>query len=320
MWFKQAYVFQLTRENYFQQISLEKAVLKNVFIVCEKTQLSSFGFVSALPDTQKLIQGFDNNNYMFLRVQLEEKIIVSDAINRPLKALIAEIEKNEHRKILKCEKEVLKEEIVFQLLPIAQSKYTCTSLYIDVRNGLIVIDTKKRETAESILALLRKSIGLLPVTAFINDDELQEVLQQLLTVPKSVDEKFKVGQETKISGAGCNTKTATFVNQDLYDKNLQAFMCKFDYKIERLKIEFDEKFSFVLHKHGYFSQLQWLDMFELESNEERLENMETDEMTGLFCAEMTLFTCQMSDFFKGLKSIGVVLKVEKKEFELSDID
>ena len=314
MWFKNATVFQLTRTNYFEQFSLEKSVKKNAFVPCGKTDIKRVGFVSVLPETEDLIKGFDNNNYMFLRVQLEEKVILPDAMQRPLTERIAQIEQSEFRKVTKREKDQLKEDIIFSLLPTAQSKYIFTCLYIDVKNGLIVIDTKKREKAEDILALLRKSIGLLPVTDFINTEAIQTVLKGWISAPQGIDINFQVGQEIKIVGTGAYINKATFVNQDLYDEDLQQFMGSFDYKIKRLKVEFKDMFSFLFTQDGFITQLEWIDMIDYRVN------IESEALVQSMEAEMVLFTQSMSDFFNGLKTMGIVLHVEKEIFEGRDLE
>ncbi len=186
MWFKNAYVFQLTRSQYFEQIDLPALLESCKFVPCGKEEQKKFGLVSALPDTENLVHGFNNNDFMVLRAQQEEKVILPDSIDRPLKKKVAEIEKNEQRRATKKEKEQIKEDIIFELLPHAQSRFKITWLYIDVKRGLIVIDTSTKGTAEDILALIRKGVGTLPVTAYIMGDELSATAKDWLLDPKSV--------------------------------------------------------------------------------------------------------------------------------------
>ena len=77
---------------------------------------------------------------------------------------IVDFEDEQGRSVTKKEKEQMKDDIIFELLPRAFNRVTDTHAYISVANNSIVINSSSRGKAEDVLALLRKSLGTLPVT------------------------------------------------------------------------------------------------------------------------------------------------------------
>ncbi len=75
------------------------------------------------------------------------------------------IESLEQKKIanLKGRKTDIKDDVVMNLLPRAFSKNQHTALWIDTENNLVHVDAASSKRAEDALALLRKSLGSLPV-------------------------------------------------------------------------------------------------------------------------------------------------------------
>lgn len=315
MWFKNAFIFKLTRSQYFEQIDLETLIKESEFVPCGKTEQTKFGFVSALPDTENLVHSVNNESHMLLRVQHEEKVILPDSINRPLKEACAAIEKNEQRHATKKEKEQIKEDIIFELLPTAQSKFNITWLYIDVQRGLIVINTSSRSTAEDILSLLRKSIGTLPITDYILADDLCATMKDWLMDPKAVPAKYYVGSELKISGIGEEANNATFGNQDLYDDSLQQFMNDFQYDVKHLKVSFDEMLSVTLKDDGSLRSITYWDVLT-----EQNEDIDSDDLLARIDADFVLFTGEFGRFLDSFKEFEVVDVVALEPFDATSVN
>jgi recombination associated protein RdgC len=314
MWFKNAYIYQLTRSQYFEQIDLPNLIKSGVFIPCGKTEMTKFGFVSALPGTENLVHGF-NNDFMLLRVQREEKVIVPDAITRPLNERVKIIEENELRGVSKREKEQIKEEIIFELLPHAQSRYKNTHFYIDVKRGLIVIDSANSGAAEDVLSLMRKCIGTLPITCFFMTGKLQDTLKDWISTPNNIPEKIKVGYELKISGLGDEATQATFINQDLYDETLQSFMNDFQHDVKQLNVEFDDMLSVTLKDDGSLRKIKYFDVL-MDKNEE----IDSDDLLARIDADLVLFTGEFGRFLDSFIDINVVEKVDVQVFDATSIN
>ena len=159
MWFKNAIIYQLTKNIDFGEI--ESKLKECQFTPCEPSEISRFGWTAPLETDGNLAYFADNK--VLLMAKREEKILPVDVINRELNIRIAALEEKEQRKLKKTERLSLRDDVVASLTSQAFSKFKFTALFIDLKTNLIYVDAASSKLAEDALALLRKSLGSLPV-------------------------------------------------------------------------------------------------------------------------------------------------------------
>ena len=118
------------------------------------------------------------NGQIVICARKEEKILPSPVIKQALEAKIAKLEAEQARKLKKTEKDSLKDEVLHSLLPRAFSRFSQTMMWIDTVNGLIMVDCASAKKAEDTLALLRKSLGSLPVVPLSMENPIELTLTE----------------------------------------------------------------------------------------------------------------------------------------------
>ncbi|STN26267.1 exonuclease RdgC [Escherichia coli] len=108
----------------------------------------------------------------------KKKSSPSPVIKQALEAKIAKLEAEQARKLKKTEKDSLKDEVLHSLLPRAFSRFSQTMMWIDTVNGLIMVDCASAKKAEDTLALLRKSLGSLPVVPLSMENPIELTLTE----------------------------------------------------------------------------------------------------------------------------------------------
>ncbi|MBE2895090.1 recombination-associated protein RdgC [Spirabiliibacterium falconis] len=168
-WFKNVMVYRLTKTIDLSEQTVSKALQAQAFHPCGKHDLSHFGWFAPLAGSDELL--FAHAGRLFLIAQKEEKILPAAVVKKAFEERLFEREDQEQRKLSKVEKQALKDDVVHSLLPQAFSKHQQTALFIDPAAGFIFINAASATRAEATLALLRKSLGSLPVVplAFINE-------------------------------------------------------------------------------------------------------------------------------------------------------
>ena len=161
--FKNAIVYRLTREVSFD--GLQGCLQACEFYDLGSQDMSRMGWVKPYPeggdDDGKLY--FSRTGKILLTAKKAEKILPGQVVKRAIDARVKGLESSVGRKIKKSEKDSVKDEVIHNLLPNAFTKESETSLLIDSVNGVVIVDSSSHKRAESVLALLRKSIGGLPI-------------------------------------------------------------------------------------------------------------------------------------------------------------
>lgn len=222
MWFKNLYFFTFTRTFNLKSDELEKQLSENTFTPCGSTELSHFGWVNALGKHGSTISHVANNNIL-LCARKEEKILPAGVIKDQLDEKITLLETENSRSATKKEKEQFKEDIVFELLPRAFSRYTDTHGYISPEQNIIVINASSHGKAEDFLALLRKSLGSLPVTSFSPAVPVDETMTDWLTGKNFVG-NFQLGMEAEFNALGDDGAVIRVKNQDLSSDEIKAHL------------------------------------------------------------------------------------------------
>lgn len=171
-WFKNAMAYRLTSQIDFSKI--EEALQTEKFTPCEKSDYSRFGWSEPLHDTGLL--AYQASGHILLVSCKEEKNLPAYAVNRKLAERLAELEEKEERKLKKIEKQALKDAVISEMLPHAFSKFTYTAIWIDTNKGLVFVDSSSAKKAEDSLALLRKSLGSLPVVPLTFNSDISAVM------------------------------------------------------------------------------------------------------------------------------------------------
>ncbi|HHF0428880.1 TPA: recombination-associated protein RdgC, partial [Haemophilus influenzae] len=176
-WFRNAIIYQLTKQIDFENI--EKQLKECEFTPCGSADVSHFGWSAPLVTSENLAH--QANGKILLVAKREEKILPVEVVNRELNKRITALEEKEQRKLKKVERSSLKDDVIATLLPQAFSRIKTTALYIDTLKQLIFVDAASSKTAEDALALLRKSLGSLPVVPLAFNCAPCEVMTRWVT-------------------------------------------------------------------------------------------------------------------------------------------
>ena len=176
-WFRNAIIYQLIKEIDFSQI--EDQLKECEFTPCSSADVSHFGWSAPLTTSENLAH--QANGKILLVAKREEKILPVEVVNRELNKRITALEEKEQRKLKKVERSSLKDDVIATLLPQAFSRIKTTALYIDTLKQLIFVDAASSKTAEDALALLRKSLGSLPVVPLAFNCAPCEVMTRWVT-------------------------------------------------------------------------------------------------------------------------------------------
>ena len=287
-WFKNAMIYRLTKSLDWSEKTLSDALENNQYHPCNQSEMSKFGWSTPLKGSELLY--FTVGKQILLLAQKEEKILPAHVIKRELDARVEKLEQAENRKLKKVEKQTLKDNVVATLLPRSFSKYQQTALWINAENNLIYIDAASAKRAEEALALLRKSLGSLPVVPLTFANEPSLVMQEWVA-KESIPQWLVSLEEAELRDV--NNGVIRCKQQALdSDEILSLVNSKY---VTKLALEWEEHLSFVLNEDCSLKRLKFAEQIR-EKNDDILK----EDYAQRFDADFVLMTGILSKLTENL--------------------
>ncbi|MBF7954534.1 recombination-associated protein RdgC [Rahnella victoriana] len=166
----------MSRDIALDAEEMQRQLSSFIFSPCGSQDMAKTGWVSPMGKfgTEKLIHSAGHQ--LLICAKREEKILPAQVIKQELQDKIDKLQNEQHRKLKKTEKDSLKDEVLHTLMPRAFSRISQTFMWIDLDNRLIMVAAVSTKKAEDLLALLRKSLGSLPVVPLTMETPIELTL------------------------------------------------------------------------------------------------------------------------------------------------
>lgn len=296
MWFKNLRVYRLTKPLEFDVEAIGHKLEDFAFTPCGKTDTVKMGWVAAAGKIgQELTHSVEGNILLCLKKQ--EKILPSAVVNEVLEEKVQLIEAQESRKVYRKEKQSLKEEITFELLPKAFSRSKKMHGYIDTQNQLIVLNTASASQADDFLNHLRESLGSLPILPLTSNDEPTSCMTHWVSTYQP-PEGFQLGLDCELQDPLNNQNKIRARHQELDNGELTAAL-EAGKRVTQLMLEWQENIIGMVADDLSIRRLKFTDTLQ-----EQLDEYDGDDMLQ-FDASFALMALELGKYIKALgKAFG----------------
>lgn len=292
MWFKNLAVYRFTEPFTLSADVLEQKLQQQPFRPCGGHDEFSFGWTSPLGKASEALV-HASNGFMMLCAKKEEKVVPASVINEMLQERISEIEEREARKLPAKERNRIKDELVFELLPRAFSFSRKTYAYIDSQGGWLVVDAASPKKAEDLLSQLRKCIGSLPVVPIGAGIKPVSIMTQWLLENTSPTD-IVIEDECELRSM---EEEAAIIRCKRHDLALPEIKNHLDNgkQVIKLAMSWADRLSFVLDENLSVKRLKFLDLIQ-----EQAADIEAFDETEQFDADFSIMTAELAQFFPRL--------------------
>lgn len=292
MWFKNLAVYRFTEPFELKAEELEQKLQQQPFRACGSHDEFSFGWTAPLGRAADALV-HANNGFFMLCGKKEEKVIPGSVINEMLQERISEIEEREARKLPAKERNRLKDELIFELLPRAFSFSKKTYAYIDSQGGWLVVDAASAKKAEDLLSQLRKCLGSLPVVPMTAAAKPAGVMTQWLTDNASPKD-ILIEDECELRSP---EEEGAIIRCKRHDLALPEIKNHLDSgkQVIKLAMSWAERLSFVLDENLAVKRLKFLDLIQ-----EQAPDIEAFDETEQFDADFSIMTAELAQFLPRL--------------------
>ena len=306
MWFKNLQAYRFTKPFELSVETLNEQLTEFTFVPCGSQDLWRSGWTPPLGrHGSELVHV--TNGYLMVCLKRQDKLLPPAVINEELEEKALAIEESEMRKLARKERQTLKDEIIFSLLPKAFARSSLHFAYISPRDNLLVVNAASAKRAEELLSELREAVGSLSLIPLTAKHEPIEVMTQWVNSGHPTD-GFELGEECELRDNADVSSVIRCKNQDLAATEILNHLKK-GMHVSKLAMSWRERIEFVLDDKLVVKRLRFSDLVLDKADESNAEDVATQ-----FDVDFSIMTLELSEFFKALVSaFGGEESAEKSE-------
>ena len=286
LWFKNLMVYRLSHDVALTADEMEKQLSAFAFTPCGSQDMAKTGWVSPMGSHSDALTHAVNGQIMIC-ARKEEKILPSPVLKQELQAKIEKLEGEQHRKLKKTEKDSLKDEVLHSLLPRAFSRFNQTYMWIDTVNGLIMVDAASAKRAEDMLALLRKSLGSLPVVPLTMESPIELTLTEWVRSGE-LPAGFIIQDEAELKAILEEGGVIRCKKQNLISDEI-AVHIEAGKLVTKLAVDWQERIQLVLADDGSLKRLKFADTLRDQN-----DDIDREDFAQRFDADFILMTSELA--------------------------
>ena len=290
--FKNLMVYRLSRDFNIDTAELEQQLQLLRFTPCGSQDMAKTGWVTPMGQESDQLH-HEVNKQILLVIRREEKILPKPVISEELRKRISRLEQDQGLRLKKTEKDSMRDEVLHSLLPRAFSKNSVVRLWINVTDGLIMVDASSAKRAEDSLALLRKTLGSLPVVPLTMETPIELTITEWVR-SGNAPAGFALGDEAELKAILEDGGIGRFKKQALVSDEIHMHL-EAGKVVTKLSLDWQNRIQFVLCDDGSVKRLKFADEL-IQQN----DDIDREDIAQRFDADFVLMTGELSSLINGL--------------------
>ncbi len=292
MWFKNIHVYRFKKPCELNADVLNERLSDRAFVPCGSQDLIRSGWTPPLGrHGSEFVHA--TNGYLMICLKRQDKLLPPAVVNEELEEKALAIEESEARKLPRKERQSLKDEIIFSLLPKAFVRSTLQFAYVAPHEDLLIVNAASAKRAEELLTELRESLGSLSVVPLTSKHQPIEVMTQWVTGGKPA-EGFELGDECELRADDNIRSVIRCKNQDLGSSQITSHL-KAGMHVSKLALNWQQRIEFLLDENLSIKRLRFSDVVQDKASE-----VSADDAATQFDVDFSIMSLELKEFFRAL--------------------
>lgn len=304
MWFKNALIYQV--QNMPEHSELDTILLEHQIKPCPPHSRYIYGWLDAL--NGKMVHTIEGVSLFVMGK--EERILPNSVINQMLEEKIQVIEAEEARTIRRSERNQMKEELEFTLLPKSFSIQKKTWAYYNAKTQYLIINSSSLTMGEQFCSLLRKSVKNIEITPLTLDMNLSARLTQCIQQPHSLPNHFDLGEKVVLQSPDDEKKRFNCKGYELPAEEIDDLLKRGLQAIE-LSFQYNEKLDFTLTHQMVLKNIKCRDLLLEELQQTKKLDTKEEEFDSSFVILATELNHLIQEVLQSLLSTNDLVAVKK---------
>jgi recombination associated protein RdgC len=232
------------------------------------------------------------NGYIMICAKKQEKILPAAVVNEQVEEKAIAISEAESRNVGRKERQTLKDEVIFSLLPKAFAKSSLDFAYIATQDNLIVVNAASAKRAEDLLSALREALGSLRAIPIAPQNIPTQVMTHWLR-DAQLPTEFELGEECELQ-AGKDGRVIRCKNQDLHADEIRSHLDSGMF-VNKVAITWKEAIHCVIDDQLAVKRLKFDDKIQEQTNDRNPESKAEQ-----FDADFAIMTLELKVFISAL--------------------
>ena len=297
MWFKNLRLYRLTETWSLSNDELNEKLAEFCFNPCGSLDPLRYGFEPPLGRHGSEFVHV-TNGYIMICAKKQEKILPSGVIKEQLEEKVLALSEAEGRPIGRKERDGMKDQVIFSLLPRAFTKSSLDYAYIAPQEKLIVVNASSAKRAEDLLSKLREALGSLRCLHIAPNNLLTQVMTHWLR-ERAASHQLTLGEECELQAAKDGRVIrckAHHLTADEILSHLESGM-----HVSKLALTWKEAIHFVVDDQLGLKRLKFEDSISEQANERNPESKaeQFDADFAIMALELKAFIADVLAAFGG---------------------
>lgn len=277
---KSLVVYRIQKALELDKLDEQLSELK--YTPCGPNDMARSGWIPPLGEDVELLK-HESNNLILLTVKHESKILPPATIKEIVRTRVQKLEKEQNRRLKKMEIQAVNDAVLAELIPKAFSKYSTTNIWVDTKSRLLLVETTSHKKADDVTALLRKTIGSLPIIPFTLETPVELTLTEWVKTG-SLPPGLALCDEATLKDVLENGGVVTTKRQDLICDEI-AHHIEAGKLVTKVALGWMNQMFFILNDNFIFSRLTFTEEL-IEQN----DDISPEDHAQRFDADFVLFT------------------------------